>query len=196
MMKKKALICNWIIIALECIGFILYGLRMHTLSLEYYTMDSNLLALITSILFVIFNKEKKEWIADLRFISTCCLTVTFLVVLFILTPMVQFNFYFMFIQNETWIFHFLGPIISIISYICFEEQSKKKYLGFLFTALYAVVLIILNLNDLIVGPYPFLRVKEQSIFATILWGFIIIGGSYGIGIGLNTLNKKIKGTKK
>ena len=195
-MKKKAFICNGLIILLELIGFILYGVRMHTLSLEYYTMDSNLFALITSIMFVVFFKSRKELVRDLRFIATCCLTVTFLVVIFILLPMTNFNIQLLFLQNETMIFHVIAPIISIISYICFEEKSDKEYLGFLFTAFYAFVLIILNLKDIVVGPYPFLMVKKQSIIATLLWGVIILGGSYGIGQILNTLNQKIKGAKK
>lgn len=195
-MKKKAYICNGLIIGLELLGFILYALRMKSLSLEYYTMDSNLIALITSILFLIFHDKRKELISDIRFITTCCLSVTFLVVLFVLLPMLQFNYYYMFFQNETWIFHLLAPIISVISYICFEEGSNKKYLGFLFTVFYAIVLIILNLKDVIVGPYPFLRVKEQSIFMSIIWCIIIIGGSYAIGLGLNYFNKKIKGAQK
>ena len=195
-MKKKALICNSLIIILELIGLIAYIIQMKSLSLEYYTMESNVLALITSSLFLIFREKKKFLVADLRFITTCCLTVTFLVVLFILLPMSGFNFYFMFFQNETWIFHFLVPIVSIISYICFEERSNKQYLGFLFTLFYAIVLIILNLKDVIVGPYPFLRVKEQSILMSIIWCIIIIGGSYVIGLGLNYFNKKIKGAQK
>ena len=195
-MKKKALICNGIIILLELIGFIGYGIRMHTLSLEYYTMDSNLIALLTSILFLLFHEKRKELISDIRFITTCCLTVTFLVVLFILLPMTNFNFYFLLLKDEAIIFHVLCPIISIISYTCFEEASNKKYLGFLFTVFYACILILLNLKDVISGPYPFLRVKEQSILITLLWGFIIIGGSYAIGMGLNYLNKRQKGAQR
>ncbi len=194
-MKKKALICNGLIILLEVIGLILYGIRMHSLSLEFYTMDSNVLALITSTIFVLFYDKRKKIVSDLRFITTCCLTVTFLVVLFILLPMTNFNFKFLFLQNQTMIFHVIAPILSIISYTCFEERSNKKYLGFIYTAFYAFVLIILNLKDIVVGPYPFLRVKEQSIIASIIWGIIIIGGSYLIGLGLNTMNKKIKGAK-
>ncbi len=193
-MKKKALICNSIIVLLEIISLILYGIKQHSLSLEFYTMESNLLALITSLLFIIRN-DNKEFIRDLRFLTTSCLTVTFLVTLFVLLPMMNFNFKFLFFQNQTLFFHAVCPIISIISYTCFEKRSKKEYLGCLYTGVYGEVMILLNILDKVVGPYPFLRVKEQSIIATILWSIIIIDKSYGIGLLLNTLNKKRKGAK-
>lgn len=192
-MKKKALICNSTIIILELIGLIGIIIKTHTLSIEYYTIDSNLLALVTSSLFLFFSKKKEELIADIRFITTCCLTVTFLVVIFILLPMTNFNYNILFIENSTLIFHVLCPVISIISYVFFEKASNKEYLGFLFTVFYACVLMILNLKDIVNGPYPFLKIKEQSVLATFLWGIIIIGGSYLIGLGLNYCNKKRKG---
>jgi hypothetical protein len=194
-MKKKALICNSIIVLLEIISLILYGIKQHSLSLEFYTMESNLLALITSLLFIIIRNDNKEFIRDLRFLTTSCLTVTFLVTLFVLLPMMNFNFKFLFFQNQALFFHAVCPIISIISYTCFEKRSKKEYLGCLYTSIYGFIMIILNILDKIVGPYPFLRVKDQSIIASILWSIIIIGGSYGIGLLLNTLNKKRKGAK-
>ena len=53
-MKKKSIICNSLIIILELIALIQYYNRVHTLSIEFYTMDSNILALITSLLFILY----------------------------------------------------------------------------------------------------------------------------------------------
>ena len=89
------------------------------------------------------------------------------------------------------IFHTLVPIISFISYVFFEEGSKMKYVGLIFTGMYAIVLLILNAFDLIVGPYPFLEIKKQSPIMCITWGLIIIIGSYIIGFTIYKLNKKI-----
>ena len=194
-MKKKALLLNSLIVVLEAIGLVFYVSRMHTLSLEYYTMDSNILALITSLLFLLFYGKEKEWIKDLRLITTCALTITFLVVIFILTPMLNFRLFYLLFGDEMLVFHTLCPILSFISYVFYEDASKKKYLGFCFTMFYALVLVILNLMNIVDGPYPFLRIKEQSIYMTLLWGLIIIGGSYFIGLGINKLNQKIKKSK-
>lgn len=188
--NKKALICNIIILILEIIGFSLFLYRNHSIPMEYYTMDSNLLALISSILFITFYKTKKKEIQDLRFITTSCLTVTFLVVIFILVPMANFNFKALMFDQEFLIFHTLCPIISIISYVFYEKRSTKEYLGFFCTIIYSIILIILNLTDIVVGPYPFLKIKEQSIFMSLVWSVLILVGSYYIGKTLNYLNKQ------
>ena len=192
--RKIALILNIIVLILELIGFGYTIFKEHDLLIEYYTIDSNLVALISSILFILFYRNKKELVKDIRFLSTILLTVTFLVVIFILTPMYNFNYkYFMFTDTFL-IFHTLVPIISFVSYVFFEEGSKKKYIGILFTCLYAIVLITLNLLNMVDGPYPFLRIRKQSLFTSILWGVIIIGGSYLIAYVIYKLNKK-KGAK-
>ena len=80
--------------------------------------------------------------------------------------------------------------VEDISYIFYEKRSFKEYLGFLFTITYSFILIILNFLNIIVGPYPFLRIKEQSIIMSIIWSIVILGGSYFVGIILNYFNKQ------
>ena len=110
--------------------------------------------------------------------------------------MYNFNYkVFMFTDNFL-IFHTIVPILSIISYIAFEERSSKSHLCLIFTIIYSIILIGLNVLCLVEGPYPFLMVRDQNPLMTLLWGALIIGGSYVIGLGLNYLNKKIKGAKK
>ena len=194
--KKIALIINIIIFILEMFVFIKSIFVDKNLSLAYYTNDSNIIALISSLLFIIFYKKDFELVKDIRFVATSCLTVTFLVVIFILCPMYNFNYkLFMFTDNFL-ILHTIVPILSIISYIAFEERSSKNYLCLIFTIVYGVILIGLNILTLIEGPYPFLMIRNQSPLMTLLWGVIIIGSSYVIGLGLNYLNKKIKGATK
>jgi len=107
--------------------------------------------------------------------------------------MYNFN-YKMFMFTDTFIvFHTICPILSIISYVVFEERSNKNYLCLVFTAIYGIILAILNILNVVEGPYPFLMVRTQKIWVTLLWSFGLIMGSYVIGIGLNFFNKKIKG---
>ena len=191
--RKIALILNIIILLLELIGFGYTLYKSHSIAVEYYTNDSNLITMITSFLFIVFYRKKKEFIKDLRLLSTTLLTVTLLVVLFILCPMYNFNYKLLMFTDTFFIYHTLCPILSIISYIFFEEGSKKKYLGLLFTIIYSLILIILNILKVVKGPYPFLEVVNQSIMMSIIWCILILGGSYIIGFSLYKLNKKIKG---
>lgn len=198
-MKKKeiALLLNICLFLIESYTITTILLKNHSFAIQYYTNDSNLLALITSFLFIIYFKKEKKWINDLRFITTCCLTITFLVVLFILTPMYNFNYKFLMFTKEMFIFHTLCPIISFISYTFYEKKSSKSHLGLLTTAIYALILISLNILKVIEGPYPFLKVYKQSIISSIIWFIIIIGGSYLVGIGINKINSNNKkGAKK
>jgi len=190
--KKLALIINIIIIIVELLAFGKNLLVDHNIAIEYYTNDSNILALISSILFIIFYNKNKEFVKDIRFIATSCLTVTLLVVIFILSPMYEFNYKLLMFTDNFFILHTLAPILSIISYVALEDRSNKNYLCLVFTTLYAIIMIVLNVLNIVDGPYPFLKVNTQDILVSLLWGIIIIGGSYLISLCLNLLNKKIK----
>ena len=193
--KKLALIINIAIILLELFAFGRNIFLDHAVAVEYYTNDSNIIALISSILFIIFYNKDKELVKDIRFIATCCLTLTFLVVVFILCPMYDFNYKLLMFTDNFLILHTIVPILSITSYIALEDRSKKNYLCLLFTIIYSIIIIPLNILKIVDGPYPFLKVNTQGIIPTLLWGLLIIGGNYLIGMLLNTLNKKIKGAK-
>ena len=187
--ETKALIFNIIIVVLEIVALI-ETIRQSGLQIEYYTIDSNLLALATSTLFILFHKKDYEWLKDLKYITTCCLAVTFLVVIFILTPSLDFR-YDIYMFSGTMLYqHTLCPIFAILSYLLFEKRSKKTSLCLSFTIIYAIILIILNLTDKVVGPYFFLMVKKNSIFQTIFWSIVILAINYLIGLFLTKFKNK------
>ena len=125
--KKIALIVNIIILVLELVGFGRSLFVEHNIAIEYYTNDSNIIALISSLLFIIFYSKDREFIKDIRLVATCCLTVTLLVVIFILAPMYNFNYKLLMFTDNFLIFHTIVPILSIVSYIALEDKSKKPY---------------------------------------------------------------------
>ena len=192
--RKIALILNIIIVVLEVLAFGYTILNSHKIQVEYYTNDSNIIALVSSLLFIILYRKKKEFVKDLRFLSTIILTITFLVVIFILSPMYNFNYKLLMFTDTFLVFHTICPILSFISYVFFEEGSKHKYLGLIFTIVYALILITLNILDLVVGPYPFLEVKKQSLLMVGTCGILILIGSYLVGLTIYKLNKQ-KGAK-
>ena len=193
-MNKKSLIFNLIIVILEIIGFIVTLNINHKISYEYYTEDSNILALFSSLLFVIYLISKKKiprWLQLFKYMTTICLTVTFLVVILILAPMYQFNYGFLLFHNSLLYQHLLCPVLSIIVFIFFDDISilkiKDTFIGISLTILYAVVLIVLNFFELVSGPYPFLMVHNQSIFMSIFWLIIILGLTYLIAFLLRKI---------
>lgn len=191
--RKVALILNIILFLLEAITLV-FAFKYNKLALEYYTNDSNIFTMITSLLFIINYKFNKNYIKNLRFISTVCLTVTFIVVLFIICPENNFNYKYYLLTDSFLMFHTICPIISFISYVFFEEPNNNNFVGIGLTIVYGIILIILNLLKIVNGPYSFLMIRQQGILLTIFWFTILITINLVVCFGLNKLsNKKQKG---
>ena len=181
-MKKRniSIYINVLIIIFEIMGLIHNYIYNNRISIEYFTEEANILALISSIIFVIYliiNKKIPNWLKLMKYTSTVGLTITFLVVLFILYPMSGFNFYGMFISGTLLYHHLLCPLLGFISFIFFDNLSKYdksdiKY-GLIHMGVYGIVLVILNILKVINGPYPFLMVYNQTIIVSIIW-FIVL----------------------
>lgn len=197
---KKSLILNILIIILEIVGIIAVYTLYNNFGLIYYTIISNILMLISSSLFVgymINNKEIPKWLSLFKYMSTICVTLTFLVVVFILAPMYNFNYKHMLFENELLYLHFLCPILAIITLVFFDKLDiDKVFIGTSLTLVYAIILVTLNILKLVDGPYPFLRVYNQPIYISIMWFIIIIGMSYLIGLMLKYLYDKFNYNRK
>lgn len=197
MKKRLSLIINISIIILEIIGFIITLTKNRRIGIEYYTEESNILILITSTIFIIYlllNKKIPYYLKLLKYISTICLTVTFLVVILILAPMYNFNYGYLLFRNELLYHHLLCPILSIITFIYFDDIKNytklDNLLASLVTLIYGIVLIILNILKIVDGPYPFLQVYKQPAIVSIIWAVTILSITYLIALILRILNNK------
>lgn len=189
---------NAAIILLELVGtaisFSNGGLR----NLVYYTVLSNIMALISSIAFLISYLRrggKAAYVAQMmRYLATCCLSVTFLVVVFVLVPMAApyGNVAGVLYKGPQIYHHILCPILSFVSFIFIEQgmklDRKKTAFGASPTLLYAIVFVILNAVRVLKGPYPFLHVYEQPWYMSVIW-FIVING---VALGASALIAKFK----
>lgn len=197
MRKKLSLIFNILIIVFEIIGFVVTLIKNGRIGIEYYTEESNILMLITSIVFVIyilFNKKIPYYLKLLKYISTICLTVTFLVVILVLAPMYNFNYGYLLFRNELLYHHLLCPLLSIITFIYFDDIKNytklDNLLASLVTLIYGIVLIILNILKVVDGPYPFLQVYRQPVIVSIIWAVTILGIAYLLALILRILNNR------
>ena len=170
------------------ISFTKYGLAMFAL----YTVDSNIFAVLACTVYAIFlgramvsGKEMPVWPALLKYAAVCCLTVTFLVVVAVLAPMHGIDGYRMMLLSGDMLYHhLLAPILAALSFFLFDRvplrPEKAAQLALLPTAVYAAVMILLNLMRGVTGPYPFLMVYAQPVRASVLWALLILGGAYAI----------------
>ncbi len=192
MKRKVAIALNAILVLLEIIGVILTVRTIGYIDVAYYTEDSNLLSLVISVIFLVYLLKGKvpKYVSIIKYMSVLCLMVTFLVVLFILGPMYNFNYQWLFFTNDLIFFHLLCPIVAFVSFVFFEEHEfdrKDSLRACYFTFIYAIILVILNIVDVVEGPYPFLMVRKQSIIMSLVWGIVIVGGSYILALGIRKL---------
>ena len=118
--KNINLIINLAIVILEIIGFTLVFNELGITSLEYYTEESNLLLLISSIIFIIYlykNNELPSWFKSFRYIAIVSTTLTLIIVLTVLSWTTDFGLYHLLFNGSMLYHHTLCPILAILSFV-------------------------------------------------------------------------------
>ena len=206
-MNKKicAIISNILIICFN-VGSVAL-LKNYGNQFYFYTQDSNMLAGISALLFLIFLLIKKEigeipmWVMILKYISVVSLALTLTIVIALLIPynvIAEHNalpWYIYFVGGSFICGHILNPIVSVISFIFFENDKRynKKnniYYPMIFTLIYGVVMLVINYLKIFDGPYFFLRIYNQQIYIPIVCTVVIIVLNYLIAKLLLIQNQK------
>lgn len=180
----------WLYALLACMGLgsvtcsvITRGLQM----LQYYTELSNIIGAAGAgiMAYYLFRSYKIPlWLKRFRFVGVCLITVTFLVVIFVLAP--QFGFLWILFSGQMKYTHTICPILSAVLFVLFEKMpalARKDCIPAVYpTMLYGTVTLVLNYLNLMYEPYPFLHVHEQPWYMTLFWIVMILGGSYLIAL--------------
>ena len=103
-------------------------------SIKYFTVQSNIFAGIVSLIFIIYyilifagkKAEIPKFVYVLKFIVTIDLILTFCTVLFYLAPTIPTGFLSMY-NYTNFFFHFLIPVLAVVSFIFFENKSTWKF---------------------------------------------------------------------
>ncbi|MDD3795335.1 MAG: hypothetical protein PHE06_05065 [Lachnospiraceae bacterium] len=211
-----AFVLNLCIVIFELIGIATQLAQQGAAAFQFYTLDSNILALAASVCYLVYvcrhrSKDRCEdspsipgWVHLLKYLSTCCLTVTFVVVITVLAPAAGVGGYQKMLFSGTMLFHhFLCPVLSLISYIFFEgkmdngrrtESAKKDIMiAVLPTFIYAVIALILNIMKIMNGPYPFLHIYEQPVMVSVFWFVGILLGAALFAALIRFLRQKLHG---
>lgn len=184
---SMSLIFNIAIIVLEIIGTVICASNTGIEMFTFYTTDSNLFAMAVSIIYAFYTarclfSEKKQDIPKpvktLKYISVCCLNLTFLVVIAIFAPASgEGGYEYMLFNGDFFYFHFSCPLLTLISFILFEGDTQYElsysFAAVIPTLIYAAAAVALNLLRVIEGPYPFLYVYDQPVTLSVMW-FIMI----------------------
>lgn len=196
--RNISILLNISIVIMEIIAFIVTIQYRGKITPEYYTEQSNFLAMISSALFVyyaIFKKDIPKWVTYLKYMATIGLVLTILVVIFILCPENGNNFVFMLFYKSLLVHHFLAPIIGFITFVFFDGVKltciKDNFIGMIFTLVYGIIIMPLNIMKVIDGPYPFLRVYHQPVWKSILWVVFLLSFAYAIGYVIRKLQCRV-----
>ena len=189
---KIALPVNLAIVFMEIIAAVMSWQDYAWGMFQFYTQDSNLLALAACAVLALYQiralrygSEIPLWAMQFKYFAVCCLSVTFLVVIFVLMPMMGG----MWLMEGTMLYHhLLCPLAAFFGFVFAEKgadiKTKSVCIAMIPTVIYALTLIVLNLLHIVEGPYPFLKVYEQSVLMSIVWFVLIIGGAWLIAMGV------------
>ena len=202
MRKKLALLFNILIVIGELLG-LLITIFNSKLEFKYYTIDSNILALISSLLFVIYiikGKKIPNIISVLKYVSTLCLTITFLVVILVLAPSYNNGYVYLLFTGSMFFYHTFCPLLSIISFIFFENHDikgkKYNFVPLFFTLIYGLIIVYLNILKVIEGPYPFLKFYKTPLNKVIITNIFILVLTYVLSYILLGLKRKFNYDEK
>ena len=161
------------IIVLEIWGITAVKRKKLMKSMIYYTQLSNVAGMFSALFLLVFGSI--EWVIGLRFLSVCMLTMTGFVTIFILRPMLKNNRA-LFWSRSGFFLHIVCPLLNLISYFFLEEHAEgiTLCLPAAVTLLYGIIMIYMNYIGKVDGPYPFLRVREQSKKATVIWIILLL----------------------
>jgi len=162
---------NILVILLEAIGFSISISDRRWTILAYYTQISNIITLLSSICLLALGPG--DFTCGFRYLSTCMLTMTFLITLCVLVPMGG-GFRKLMLSGNGLYHHTLCPVISVASYIFWEDHNSVIAAPVLITFVYGITMICLNYLRKFDGPYPFFRVHNQSREATLMWIAVLV----------------------
>ena len=168
---------------------IIFGIAGFRLSISrgwavfaFYTQISNLVAILSSVAFLIFGAPA-SWF---RYLGVCMLAMTLVVTLFILVPMGG-GFEKLMLSGVGLYHHTLCPFISIASYVLFEPHAHAWAIPVIVTTAYGLTMLALNAREVFDGPYPFFRVNQQGRRATVLWTAALIALISAISLGISAI---------
>ena len=190
-----AFIINILIIIMELFAFLVCYKASGFACFKYYTQDSNLFLMFTSLLYVISllicDKKIPHFVSLLKYAATTSVVITFLTVVTILAP-VMGGYKAMLLDGTMLIHHLICPIFGFVTFVFFEKHNlnglKDALISMIFTCLYGIIAVTLNVLKIMDGPYPFLKVYDQTILMSIFWLILMMGSSYLITVLIGNLN--------
>ena len=185
--RVLSIVLNLAVVLMEPVAIRMSWEAVGNQTFTFYTENSNVFSAVVCLLVVlaqlrglVTGRPLPRWVKTLKFIAACCLTMTFLTVVLVLAPYYpeQGGVVFLLTESSMLYHHLLNPLCVFVSFVFLERDPKLPArcipLALMPTVLYGSVALWANIRRLIVGPYPFLMVYEQTPAQSVLWCAVIL----------------------
>ena len=215
---KISLIINLIVVILTIIASVMMfaGFRpmkgaepvLETTKLgmfKFFTVDSNILVGIVSLIFVIDNikilRGKLSEISEdkyvLKLMATSAVGLTFFVVFTYLGPISEGGILSM-LRNSNLFFHLMIPLLSILGFIYFEKNDKLKFkhtfygiIPSLLYQMYYLINVLVHMENGKVSPvYDWYWFVQNGIWTAVIVAPVMLLLSYAISFTIYKFVKK------
>ena len=186
--RVLSILLNLAVVRMEPIAIRMSWEAVGEQALTFYTENSNLFSAAVCLLVAVCQlwallsgRALPRWVKRLKFIAACCLTLTFLTVVFVLAPYYpdEGGVVFLLTESSMLYHHLLNPVLVFVSFVFLEREprlpARNIPLALVPTVLYGVYDLWGNITGRIDGPYPFMRVYDQTLQESLMWFVIILG---------------------
>lgn len=150
---------------------------------KFFTVQSNVLMGVISFIFLLFeikalknkNKEIPKCLYILKLVFTVGVVLTFLTTALFLAP-TSVHGYFSLFKNSNLFFHFVIPVLSGVTFVCFEKSDKIKF-KYVFAGVFPMLVygIFYTIN-------VFMHTVDGKILPEYDWYGFVAGGMSSIFI--------------
>ncbi len=164
---------NLLLLAMEARGLYISVSRRKWGIFIYYTQISNIVATIATVLLLAFGTNPA--VTLIRYLGAVMLLMTAGVTVFVLIPLGGDPKSLLISGNGIY-HHTLCPILYLILYIFTDSHPgpSAAMLPVAITMMYGFIMMYLNYIGKVDGPYPFFRVRNQSVKATVIWFCVLL----------------------
>lgn len=177
---------------------------------KFYTVDSNILMGIIALFFAgleiqkLFGKidEIPTYAYVLKLVGTVGVVLTFLTTVLYLGPIIDTGFFSLF-RNSNLFYHLIIPILSMITFVLFENTDKLKlkhtFIGMITMLIYSVFYTVSALlhieNGKVIHGYDWYGFVKNGLSSVYIVTPVMLLFTYLISFGLYFLNKKLNNAK-
>ena len=175
--------------------------------LKYFTVQSNLLAGAASALTAWFTYKVikgrataiPKGVVIFKYLSVIGVSVTMFTVMFYLAPITKSGYFSLFV-NSNLFFHFLAPLLSLLSFVLFEHTEvltiKHTFFGMAHFVLYGAVYMIIAYSNMVGGVIPheynWYLLADPDPIVTVFTSAVMTALVYVVCLLVYIGNKKIK----